>query len=253
VAIVSKNLAIEQWGSPAAALGQRVQPDPNGSWREVIGVVEDVREDGVHNAPPPIAYWPSRVASFNGPVPSNAPRQAVLMVRSPRAGSQALIDAIRQRLSAVNGRVPVSLVLTMRDVYDASMTRTSFALVMLGIAAGMALVLGLVGIYGVVAYAATRRTREVGIRLTLGAQQREVRGMFLRQGLVLTCLGIAIGLGAAAGLMRVMTSLLFDVSPVDPLTYVAVALLLMTTTLLASYVPARRISRVDPAVAMRVE
>ena len=156
-------------------------------------------------------------------------------------------------MSSVNASVPVSLVLTMQDVYDASMTRTSFALVMLGIAASMALVLGLVGIYGVVAYAATRRTREVGIRLTLGAQQREVRGMFLRQGLVLTCIGVAIGLGAAAGLTRMMTSLLFEVSPVDPLTYLAVALVLMTATLLASYVPARRISRVDPAVAMRVE
>jgi predicted permease len=253
VAIVSKNLAIEQWGSPAAALGQRVLPDPNASWREVIGVVEDVREDGVHMPAPPIVYWPSRVASFTGPVASDAPRRVVLMVRSPRAGSQALIDAIRQRLTSVNGSVPVTLVLTMQEVYDTSMTRTSFALVMLGIAASMALVLGLVGIYGVVAYAATRRTREVGIRLTLGAQQREVRGMFLRQGLVLTCIGIAIGLGAAAGLTRVMTSLLFDVSPVDPLTYVGVALLLMTATLLASYLPARRISRVDPAVAMRVE
>jgi predicted permease len=253
VVIVSKNLAIEQWGSPAAALGQRVQPDPNASWREVIGVVDDVREDGVHMPPAPIAYWPSRVASFTGPAPSDAPRRAVLLVRSPRAGSQALVDAIRQRLSSVNGSVPVSLVLTMQDVYDASMTQTSFALVMLGIAASMALVLGLVGIYGVVAYVATRRTREVGIRLTLGAQQREVRGMFLRHGLVLTCIGIAIGLGAAAGLTRVMTSLLFDVSPVDPLTYVAVALLLMTATLVASYVPARRISRIDPAVAMRAE
>ena len=253
VAIVSENLAIEQWGSPAAALGQRVRPDPNASWREVIGVVEDVREDGVHNPPPPIAYWPSRVASFTGPGPSDVPQRVVLMVRSARAGSPALIDAIRHRLSAVNGSVPVSLVLTMQDVYDASMTRTSFALVMLGIAAFMALVLGLVGIYGVIAYAATRRTREVGIRLTLGAQQRELRGMFLRHALVLTCVGIAIGLGAAAGVARVMTSLLFDVSPVDPLTYVGVALLLMTTTLLASYLPARRISRVDPAVAMRVE
>ena len=141
------------------------------------------------------------------------PQRVVLWCEAPRAGSPALIDAIRQRLSAVNGSVPVSLVLTMQDVYDASMTRTSFALVMLGIAAFMALVLGLVGIYGVIAYAATRRTREVGIRLTLGAQQRELRGMFLRQALVLTCVGIAIGLGAAAGVARVMTSLLFDVSP----------------------------------------
>ena len=126
VAIVSKNLAIEQWGSPAAALGQRVQPDPNASWREVIGVVEDVREDGVHNSAPPIVYWPSRVASFTGSDPSSAPRQVVLMVHSPRAGSQALIDAIRQRLSSVNGSVPVSLVLTMaglRRVDDANVVR----------------------------------------------------------------------------------------------------------------------------------
>jgi predicted permease len=253
VAIVSKNLAIEQWGSPAAALGQRVQPDPNASWREVIGVVEDVREDGVHNPAPPIVYWPSRVASFSGPAPSNALRRVVLMVQSPRAGSQALIEAIRQRLSSVNGGVPVTLVATMLEVYAASMTRTSFALTMLGIAASMALVLGLVGIYGVVAYAATRRTREVGIRITLGAQQRAVRRMFLRHALVLTCIGIAIGLAAAAALMRVMTSLLFGVSPIDPPTYVAVALLLTMATLLASYVPARRISRVDPAVAMRAE
>jgi len=254
VVIVSRNLAIEQWGSPAAALGQRVRPDPNASWREVIGVVEDVREFGANLQAPLIAYWPSRVEGFaKPPAASSAPNRAVLMLRSPRAGSQGLIDAIRQRLSSVKGGVPVTVVLTMQEVYDASMTRTSFALVMLGIAATMALVLGLVGIYGVVAYVATRRTREVGIRLTLGAQQREVRGMFLRHGLVLTCVGIAIGLGAAAGVTRLMTSMLFEVSPVDPLTYAGVALLLMMATLLATYVPARRISRVDPAVAMRAE
>jgi len=254
VVIVSRNLAIEQWGSPAAALGQRVRPDPNASWREVIGVVEDVRENGANLAAPLIAYWPSRVESFSKPpAASSSPNQVVLMLRSPRAGSEGLIDAIRQRLSSVTGGVPVTVVLTMQEVYDASMTRTSFALVMLGIAAAMALALGLVGIYGVVAYVATRRTREVGIRLTLGAQQREVRGMFLRHGLVLACIGIAIGLGAAAGVTRVMTSMLFQVSPVDPLTYGGVALLLMAATLLATYVPARRISRVDPAVAMRAE
>ena len=253
VAIVSKNVAIEHWGSPGAALGQRVRPDPNASWREVIGVVDDVREDGVNNPATPIAYWPSRVESLTAAASPDVPRRVVLMIKSPRAGSQALIDAIRQRLSSVSGGAPVTLVLTMQEVYDASMTRTSFALVMLGIAASMALVLGLVGIYGVVAYAATRRTREVGIRLTLGAQQRELRGMFVRQGLVLTCIGVAIGLGAAAGVARVMTSLLFEVSPVDPLTYAAVALLLMMATLMASYVPARRISRIDPAIAMRAE
>ena len=114
VVIVSKNLAIEQWGSPAAALGQRVQPDPNASWREVIGVVDDVREDGVHLPAPPIAYWPSRVASLTGAASPDVPRRVVLMVRSARAGSQALIDAIRQRLSSLNGNLTVTHVLTMQ-------------------------------------------------------------------------------------------------------------------------------------------
>jgi len=253
VAIVSKSLAIELWGSPAAALGQRVRPNPNAPWRDVIGVVDDVREDGAHRPAPAIAYWPSRTQSLNGAPQTEAPSRVTFALRSPRAGSQALIDAIRERVSSVNASIPVTLVRTMQEVYDASMAQTSFVLVMLGIAASMALTLGLIGIYGVVAYAATRRTREVGVRLALGAQQRELRRMFLRQGLVLTGIGIAIGLGAAAGLTRVMASLLFDVKPVDPLTYAAVALLLMTATLLASYVPARRASRIDPVVALRAD
>jgi ABC-type antimicrobial peptide transport system permease subunit len=124
---------------------------------------------------------------------------------------------------------------------------------MLGIAAFMALTLGLIGIYGVVAYAVARRTREVGVRLALGAQQRELRRMFLRHALVLTSVGVVIGLGAAAGVTRVLTSLLFNVKPVDPLTYAAVALLLTTATLLASYVPARRASNLNPVAALRAD
>jgi len=251
VAIVSKSLAVELWGSPAAALGQRVRPDPTVSWRSVIGVADDVRDDGAHLPPPAIAYWPSRAESLNGSPQTAVSRNATFALRSPRAGSQALIDAIRQRVSAVNASLSISSVRTMPEIYGQSMAQTSFVLVMLGIAAFMALTLGLIGIYAVVAYAATQRTREVGIRLALGAQQRELRRMFLRHGLVLTGIGIAIGLGAAAGLTRVLTSLLFDVRPLDPLTYVLVALLLMAATLLASYVPAHRASRVDPALALR--
>jgi ABC-type antimicrobial peptide transport system permease subunit len=175
------------------------------------------------------------------------------VVRSPRAGDEALIHAIRQRVSSVNAALPITIVRTMQEVYDASMAQTSFVLVMLGIAAFMALTLGLIGIYGVVAYAVARRTREVGVRLALGAQQRELRRMFLRHALVLTSVGVVIGLGAAAGVTRVLTSLLFNVKPVDPLTYAAVALLLTTATLLASYVPARRASNLNPVAALRAD
>ena len=253
VVILSKNLAIEHWGSPAAALGQRVRPDPNGSWREVIGVVDDVREDGVNRPAPTIAYWPSRVESLNASRQNDVPRGVTLAVRSPRAGDPALLDAIRQRVSSVNGNIPISLMRTMQDVYDASMVQTSFVLVMMGIAATMALVLGLIGIYGVVAYAVARRTREVGIRLALGAQPRELKRMFMRHAFALIAVGTAIGLGAAAGLTRTMTSLLFEVQPVDPLTYVGVAVLLVSAALLATYVPARRASRLDPTIALRAE
>jgi len=147
----------------------------------------------------------------------------------------------------------VSTVRTLQEVYDGSMEQTSFVLIMLGIAAFMALTLGLIGVYGVVAYAVARRTREVGIRLALGAQQQELRRMFLTQALVLTGIGTAIGLAAAAGVTRVLASLLFAVTPVDPLTYLAVALVVTAATLLASYLPARRASLTSPVVALRAE
>jgi ABC-type antimicrobial peptide transport system permease subunit len=141
----------------------------------------------------------------------------------------------------------------MEDVYAQSLARTSFTLVMLAIAAAMALVLGIVGIYAVIAYAVAQRTREIGIRVALGAQHGEVRRMFVRYGLVLASVGVAIGLGVAASLTRFMTSLLFEVSPLDPITYVAVSMVLITTALLAAYLPARRASLVDPTVSLRAQ
>jgi hypothetical protein len=253
VAIVSRALAVELFGSPGAALGQRIRPDPNASWRQVVGVAEDVREFGAHLPAATTAYWPSRMEGANPAVPAQVSRGVALAVRSPRAGDAALIDAIRARVSSVSSALPITVVRTMQEVYDASMAQTSFVLVMLGIAAFMALTLGLVGIYGVVAYAVARRTREVGVRMALGAQQRELRRMFLRQALFLTGVGVAIGLGAAAGVTRVLASLLFEVRPVDPLTYASVALLLTTATLLASYVPARRASNLNPVTALRAD
>ena len=141
----------------------------------------------------------------------------------------------------------------MQDVLDASLARTSFTLVMLAIAGAVALVLGIVGLYGVLSYAVSQRQREIAIRLALGAQQHEVRRSFLRYGLGIACIGIAIGLGAAAGVTRLMSSLLFEVRPLDVPTYAAVALLLAIVAALASYLPARRASAVDPVEALASE
>jgi ABC-type antimicrobial peptide transport system permease subunit len=141
----------------------------------------------------------------------------------------------------------------MRQTVDHSMARTSFTLVMLAIAGGMALLLGLIGIYGVIAYAVSQRTREIGIRLALGAQPADVRRIFVRYGLGLCAMGITIGVVAAATLTRVMKSLLFGVAPMDPMTFAAVPVTLLIATLAACYLPARRVSAVDPVECMRGE
>jgi ABC-type antimicrobial peptide transport system permease subunit len=141
----------------------------------------------------------------------------------------------------------------VKEIYDKSMARTSFTLLMLAIAAGMALLLGIVGIYGVISYSVSQRTREIGIRMALGAQQATVRRMFVRHGLLLTSLGVVCGLAAAVAVTRLMSALLFQISPVDPVTYVAVPVVLVAATLLASYVPARRATVIDPVDALRME
>jgi putative ABC transport system permease protein len=180
-------------------------------------------------------------------------RAIAYAVRTERAKSSTLLKEVQQAVWAVNGSVPVANVRTRQQIQAESMAQTSFALVMLGIAAGVALLLGIVGIYGVIAYIATQRTREIGIRMALGAARRDVSGLFLKHGLVLAAAGIAIGMTVAAVATRVMSALLFGVGALDPLTYVAVAIGLGATALLASYLPAHRASRVDPAEALRAE
>jgi ABC-type antimicrobial peptide transport system permease subunit len=154
---------------------------------------------------------------------------------------------------SVNSNLPVAEVRTMQEIYDLSLARTSFTLVMLAIAGGMALVLGIIGIYGVMSYTVSQRRREIGIRLALGAQGGELKHMFVRHGLMLAGIGVVIGLGAAAGLTRLMKSLLFGISPLDPVTYVAVPLILALAAIVASYLPARRAAAVDPVQALKVE
>jgi ABC-type antimicrobial peptide transport system permease subunit len=197
-------------------------------------------------------YWPMMMKDF-WDQPLMVSRTMAYAVRTERADSPTLLKEIQQAVWSVNANLPVARVQTLDEIRAESMAQTSFALVMLGIAAGVALMLGVVGIYGVISYVATQRTREIGIRIALGAAQRDVTGLFLRQGLVLAAAGIAVGVAAAAGLSRFMSALLFGVGGIDPITYAAVALGLGGTALLASYIPAVRAARVDPAVALRWE
>jgi ABC-type antimicrobial peptide transport system permease subunit len=182
----------------------------------------------------------------------NAIRQVTLIVRSERTGTEGFLDRVRQAVWSVNSSLPVSP-RTMREVFDRSLARTSFTLVMLAIAASLALLLGVVGVYGVIAYVVSQRIREIGIRTALGAQPAGVLGMFVRHGLWLAGIGSALGLVAAAGLSRLMSSLLFGVTALDPVTYTGVSALLIVAGGLASYLPARRAIAVDPVQALRAE
>ena len=253
VSIISENLARESWGSAAAAIGKRFRILPTQAWQEVIGVAEDVRQNGVDEAAPAIVYWPAMMPNPFVAGQINSARAVTFIVHTDRAGSESLRSEIQQAVSQVNGDLPVASMQTLGEIYSRSMARTSFTLVMLAIAGAMALALSLIGIYGVISYAVSKRTREIGIRLALGAQKAELRWMFVRSALALAGVGIVIGLGAAAGVARLMRTLLFGVSPLDPLSYVAVPLILAAAAALASYLPARRAASVNPVDALKAE
>jgi predicted permease len=199
-ALVSENLARELWGTPAAALNKRFR---YGDWWQVIGVVQDVRENGIDKKAPETVYWPTLTNGIRGPA-LDAVRAVTFAVRSDRAGRKDFLDQVQRAVWSVNPDLPVATARTMKDLYDQSMTRTSFALVMLGIAGAMALALGIIGIYGVVSYLVSQRTREIGIRMALGAQPRDVLRSVLGQGGRMAAAGIAIGLAASLGLTRLM-------------------------------------------------
>jgi predicted permease len=252
VTIVSENMAREMWGGSQGALGKRIRVGNVDHWREIVGVVGDVYDNGVHEPAPGIVYWPILMSQFWGQ-PRFVSRGLTYVVRSERTNTEAFLTQLRQAVWSVNGTLPVALVRTLQELYERSMARTTFALVMLAIAGGMALLLGLIGIYGVISYSVSQRTREIGIRMALGVNHTDVRRMFVRHGLVLAGIGIAVGIAVAAGLARLMASLLFNVSPLDAVTYVAVSLVLASAAVLASYVPARRAAALNPVQALRAE
>jgi predicted permease len=255
VAMVSEGLARELWNEPSAAVGKHVRPYQNGPWREIVGVVSDMRDDGLNKKVATAVYWPLLTTSFND-APESQPQLArgvTVVIRSPRTGANGFVNDLSRAVWSINPNLPVSGVQTLQEIYDGSMARTSFTLVMLGIAGGMALLLGVGGLYGVISYSVAQRSREIGIRIALGAQPGAVTRMFVTHGLALAAVGVAIGLAVALSIMRLMSSLLFQVSPIDPLTYVVVSLLLVGATVVASYVPALRATTLEPSNALRAE
>jgi putative ABC transport system permease protein len=248
VVLVSEGFARETWNTVAGAIGKRLKLGTTGTWQEVIGVVADIHDDGADQKPPGIVYSPAREQQMIGKA---LPVSVAFTLRSNRTGTDGFLRDIRQAIAVVSPDLPVASVNTVAALYKSSMARTSFSLVLLAIAGGMALLLGIVGIYGVLAYAVTQRQREVGIRLALGAESRAIKRMFIYRGMVLSGVGIAFGTAAAAGLTRVMSSLLFGVKPVDAASFAAAAGVLAVAALVASYVPARRAAAIDPAETLR--
>jgi predicted permease len=252
VAIISENFARQYWHDPQNAVGKRIRPGNVDDWREIVGVVQDVHDDGVDKEAPSSVYWPVLLDRFEGEKQS-VQRSLAFAVRSPRAGSRTFMNEVQERVWSVDADVPLADVSTLGTLYTKSMARTSFTLVMLCVAGSMALLLGVVGIYGVISYAVSQRTREIGIRMALGAQRDTLTAMFVRQGLRLTLIGAACGLVAAFVSMRLMSSLLFNVSPVDPITYITITIGVVAVAYLACYLPSRRAATVEPMEALRTE
>jgi predicted permease len=249
-AVVSENLARELFREPQAAVGRRIRQSPSNPWREIIGVVGNDYDDGVTQAPTMTVYWPMLQEDF-WDVPLRSQRSMAYAIRSERLRDVGFLREVQQAVWSVNPNLPVANVSTLQELYDESMAQTSFMLVMLAIASAVTLLLGVVGIYGVIAYVVAQRRREVGIRMALGAAASEVQSLFVRHGLLITGIGLAVGAVAAAALSRVLGALLFNVSPLDPVTYGAGIVALGLVAVIATWLPARQATRVDPASALR--
>ncbi len=252
VVLVSRNLAREYWGNSRNAIDKQLRIGANDEWHEIVGVVGDVHVNGMNEHAPREVYWPIMAANMEGKRVVDVPN-AALVINSARAGSESFAREIRRAVHSVDPNLPLEEVDTMEYFYRQSMASTSFGLIMLALASGMALLLGAVGLYGVISYSVSQRTHEMGIRMALGAQTRDVLRLIMRQGMTLSLLGVVIGVVVALGVTRFLSNLLYGVKPTDPLTFFAIPFLLMGVALLACYIPARRATKVDPTVSLRYE
>ncbi len=252
VVIISENFAREYWGSPANAIGKLIHIGSTDPWHEIIGVAGNVYDDGVSKDPPASAYWPLFHDTFI--IPGEGVKRYVnFVVRSPKAGSASFLGEVERAVWSIDRDLPLSNTATVGALYTKSMARTSLTLVMLCVAATMTLLLGIIGIYGIISYAVSQRTREIGIRFALGAQKEDLRWMFVRGALTLTGIGILLGLGVAAGVTRLMKTLLYGVSPLDPFSFAAMPLILLAAAALASFLPASRVAAINPVDALKAD
>ncbi len=250
--VVNRPFAERHWPGESA-LGKRVHPslaDGEPAWFHVVGVVEGVRDYTLPEEPEPIIYYP--VTGLEELEDAFWPLTMSLVLRTD-AQPATLAPLVRAQVRELDPNLPITDVLTMEEVVSESTSQLGFAMLLLAVAAGIALLLAAIGIYGVMSYDVTRRTREIGVRMALGAQSAAVSGMVVKQSAAIAGIGLAVGLAGAFGLTRLMRALLFGVSPMDPVTLSLVLLTLFGVALLASYLPARRAASVDPLVALRAD
>lgn len=251
VILVSENFARQYWDNPANAVGKQIREAK--IWRQIIGVVGDVHQDGLDKEPPVSVYWPILTFEVDGVPAEGVRRRVAFAIRSQRTGTESFEKEVRYAVRSAAPNFPLFEMHTLNYYYTRSMARTSFTLIILAIAAGMALLVGAVGLHGVIAYSVVLRRYEIGIRMALGAQKRDALRLVVGDGLIMTLLGIGIGIGAALGLTHFLSSLLYGVKPADPLTFAAVSFFLMIVAFVASYAPGRAAAKVDPAKTLRNE
>jgi predicted permease len=251
VAIVDEEFSARTFpgAGRTAALGRRVQlAGEKGRWREIVGVVRHVRHAALDEIPRAEIYAP-----FDQMDPAwqlEIGRAMDVAIRS-REESSAIVAGVREQLRTIDPELPLSHIRTMEDALAISMAPRSFTLVLLGLFAAVALVLCVVGLYGVTSYGVTQRTREIGIRIALGARPHEVVALLMGRGTRVIAAGVVLGLVAAIVCGRVLQDLLYGVQPADPITFAAAAGALSVVAVIASYLPARRATRLDPVTAMR--
>jgi putative ABC transport system permease protein len=248
VAIVSEGLARQLWGEQDP-IGRRLNADLPGvaPWVSVVGVVGDIRQTTLSEEPPPAVYLPYLQA------PRNFLLQFMTFVVRTQSEPAAIAEALRRQLSEVDPNLPVYQVATMDQIVWASVAEPRFQTLLLGAFSALALLLAAIGIYGVMSYTVASSVPEIGVRLALGARAQDVAGMFVRRGLGLATAGLALGVAGALALTRLLSSMLYSVTPTDPVAFIAALVVLAVAALLASYAPARRAAAVDPAVALRHE